>query len=156
GAAVWKAAEEKRWSRPLLDAALALAPNKKGNPEEVCKNPVAYLIEYKDGCRGTVLMLNGYQRDWVSAVRLKGKTEPVAIRFMLQDGRPFGHFTLLAKGIDAMFQTGKPSWPVERTLLTTGILDAAMTSHFQKHERQETPHLAIAYAAGPAWKEPPT
>src|SRR5262249_4740866 len=92
--------------------------------------------------------------DWVFAGRLTGKAEPVATSFWLQDGRPFGHFTLLVQGIDAMFQTGKSSWPVERTLLTTGILDAAMTSRFEKNKRLETPQLAIAYQPGPAWKQP--
>ncbi len=153
-AAVWKAAEEKRWSRPLLDAAVALSPNQKGKPED-SKNPAAFLIEYRDGRRGTVLMLNGFQRDWGFAARLAGQSEPVAMRYLMQHDKPFGHFTLLVQGIEAMFQSGKPTWPVERTLLTTGILDAAMTSRFRQHERLETPHLAIAYPAGPAWKEPP-
>jgi hypothetical protein len=156
GDAVWKAAEDRRWSRALLDTALAVAPNtaKKGKPEDKCKKPSAFLIEYKDGRRGTVLMLNGYNVDWVVALRLTGKAEPVATSFWLQDGRPFGHFTMLVQGIDAMIQSGKPSWPVERTLLTTGILDAAMTSKFEKNKRLETPHLAIAYPPGPAWKLP--
>jgi hypothetical protein len=59
------------------------------------------------------------------------------------------------QGIDEMFTSGKPSWPVERTLLTTGILDAALTSRFEQQKRLETPQLAITYPAGPAWKEPP-
>ena len=45
-----------------------------------------------------------------------------------------------------MFVTGKPQYPVERTLLTTGVLDAVMHSRHQGHTRLETPHLAaIAY-----------
>ncbi len=156
GPAVWKAAEDKRWSRPLLDAALAVAnPVKKGKLEELCKNPAAFLVEYRDGRRGSVLMLNGYNRDWIAAFRLADRAKPVVIDFWLQDGRPFGHFTLLARGIEAMFQTGKATWPVERTLLTTGILDAAMTSRFEKQQRLATPHLALTYSAGPAWKAPP-
>jgi hypothetical protein len=156
GDAVWKSAEDKRWSRRLLDAALAAGTErtKKGPPEKNCKNPAVYLLEYKDGRRAAVVMLSGHTGDFLAAVQPAGKREPLATTFWLQNGRPYGHFTLLAQGIDRMFATGKPSWPVERTLLTSGILDAVMTSRFEKHQRLETPQLVLSYAPGPAWTQP--
>jgi hypothetical protein len=46
-----------------------------------------------------------------------------------------------------MFLTDKPSYPVERTVLTTGVLDAGMRSRFQGGTRIETPDLLFSYAA---------
>ena len=40
-----------------------------------------------------------------------------------------------------MFRTGRPSYPVERTYLVTGMLAALMDSHAQGGKRIETPHL---------------
>jgi hypothetical protein len=49
------------------------------------------------------------------------------------------------KAIDSMIRTGHTPYPVERTLLTTGILDAVMTNKAEKNKRIETPHLEIKY-----------
>jgi len=49
--------------------------------------------------------------------------------------------------IEEFFITGRPTHPVERTLLTTGILAAAFASKQQKYVVVETPELAISYAA---------
>jgi hypothetical protein len=43
-----------------------------------------------------------------------------------------------------MFRTGHPSYPIERTLLTTGMLHAAMRSLAERRPI-ETPHLDIRY-----------
>ena len=56
------------------------------------------------------------------------------------------HFSYLSLNIEEMFITSIPQYPVERTLLTTGILDAIMHSRALGNIRLETPHLAeLAY-----------
>ena len=44
-----------------------------------------------------------------------------------------------------MFLSGEPQYPVERTLLVSGALDALMDSRHRGHIRLETPHLDVAY-----------
>jgi len=75
--------------------------------------------------------------------------------FFTQEARPFMHFAFLVEGIDEMMQTGKATWPVERTLLTSGILDALLISKTDNSRRLPTPHLAIAYRSPWNWKQPP-
>jgi hypothetical protein len=144
GEAVWKAGDEGRWSRELAEAACGVIQDRPdGRMEEHCAQPSAFLIDYTDGFRAAVLMLNGYVHDFSFAGRTGGQVE--ATEFYLQNGWPFGHFSYLSLNIEEMFLTGKPQYPVERTLLTTGILDAVMESRYRGHIRVETPHLAIRY-----------
>ena len=54
-------------------------------------------------------------------------------------------FTPQVNNVEKMFLTAKATYPVERTLLTTGLTAAGVESLFQGETRQETPHLKIAY-----------
>lgn len=57
---------------------------------------------------------------------------------------------------ERMFLTGKAPYPIERTLLTSGILAAAMHSRGTGGQRLATPHLAVKYQAPQEsffWKE---
>ena len=150
GEAVWTAAAAGLWSRSLLDAVLACVEKKKtGLPEKRVANPQIALIEYVDGLRASMIMLNGFSSAFGFAGRIHDQSQPVAAHFYLQEPG-FGHFSYLTHNLETMYITGKETYPPERTLLTTGILDSVMTSRFENHRRIETPWLAeVKYQVGP-------
>ena len=144
GEAVWQAARDGLWSRDLAEAACAAIEDKpSGSMEEHCPNPALFLVEYRDGLRGAVLMLNGYVTDMAYAARIDDDIR--ATEFYLQSGSPHAHFSYLSLNIEEMFVTGRPTYTVARTLLTTGILEAALDSRYRGHVRLETPHLDVSY-----------
>lgn len=57
----------------------------------------------------------------------------------------FGFFSYLDLNIEQMVRTGQPVWPIERTLLATGIFDALGRSLADDGKVLETPHLNIHY-----------
>ncbi|HEX7901494.1 MAG TPA: hypothetical protein VF950_27290, partial [Planctomycetota bacterium] len=52
-------------------------------------------------------------------------------------------------------KSGRPSWPAERTLLTSGALDRLHVSRSKGGARLETPELAFAYGVDWTWTPPP-
>lgn len=54
-------------------------------------------------------------------------------------------FSPLVNNMEKMYLSGKPTLPLERTLLTTGLTAAGVESLYRKGERFDTPHLAISY-----------
>jgi hypothetical protein len=145
---MWRAGDEGRWSRPLVEAACNTIKDKEpGRMEDHCTEPAVFLIEYRDGLRAAILMLSGYIRELAYAAKLDNRI--AATNFYVPsygdgDG-PFAHFSYLGLNIEEMFITGKASYPVQRTLLTGGILEAAMISRYRGHQRLETPWLDVSY-----------
>lgn len=149
GKQIWEAEQAGKWNREMLKAALAVIPNvAKGKWEEILKDDSAfYFLEHQDGLKSTVAMVNRLGRHYAVAVKLKGEDQPRATWIKLELDPPFGHFAYLLKAIEHMIHTGQPAYPVERTLLTTGILDTVMHSLAAGGKRIETPQLAIDYEA---------
>jgi len=160
GDEVWKAGEEGRWSKDLLISALSRSDTLLGSddaeakPEDlvtsgqlpkIVANPTAYFIEYRDGLKATLLMLDGALKDFNFAARLKGVPSIQATQFLLTPIPNVTYSACLVHGIEQMFQTGVAPYPIERTLLTSGILESCLTSRVQNHGRLETPHLGVTY-----------
>lgn len=157
GEAAWKACDAGRLD-PVVFAAATRAREAKnrfrGEFREALK-PAAFFIEYRDGLRAVLLHdLGAANSEWVVAWSETGRDEPHATSFWTQEERPLGHFSFLVQGIEKMVHTGLPTWPPERTLLTTGILAAIFESRKQGR-RMETPQLAIGYQPTFQWTDPP-
>src|SRR5690606_13394535 len=118
---------------------------KTGSMRELVKDPHAVIVNYKDGTKGAIVMLTGYvNQSWAYAANANGQT--VATEFVLDHSMSYSHFSYLTLNIQKFFVTGTPQGPVERTLLTSGIMDMGIRS-LADGETKETPFLAIKYTA---------
>jgi len=148
GDAVWRAGEEGVYSLELAEVACrAIEERPEGSMREHCENPALFAVEYSDGTKGAVLMLNGYIKSLSYAARVAGEVQ--ACEFVLQGhgggDAAYAHFSYLSLNCEEMFLTGEPQYPVERTLLASGVLEAALDSRHRGHVRVETPWLDVHY-----------
>ena len=144
GDAVWTAGHNDVWSRELAEAAVdRVQPKAAGRMEDNCTNPAAFLLDYSDGLRATVLLLPGHLRGFGYAARANEAIVSTGLNPGADRHQPFSYLGL---NVQEMFLTGEPQYPVERTLLVTGALEALMESRHSDHARIETPHLNISYS----------
>jgi hypothetical protein len=158
GDAVWRALDGRTIDPELFQAALARAPgyeNGRALDRTAVRQPKLLIVHHNDGLRVALLELNGAVAAWTAAWRDGEGRSIVSTHFWTQEGRPAGHFGLMVEGIQRMFFSGTPTWPVERTLLTSGTLDALLLSHTRGGPLIETPELRVEYQPTWRWKEPP-
>ncbi|HLQ46456.1 MAG TPA: hypothetical protein VK137_17060, partial [Planctomycetaceae bacterium] len=146
GAAVWNAGDEGRWSWSLLEHALSRCPSRNyGKVREQVKNALCVLIEYADDTKGAVFNLIEATSDFAFAGKIRDKAEPVSTCFYLPAPPGARFFDPLTFNIEKFFATGKPTYPVERTLLTSTICDHAMHSFKNGSQVITDPSLSIRY-----------
>ena len=156
---VWEAASRGAWSHDLLSAALSRSDTPLGLTvqdgrtqdlaapgvlQSLVKNPSAYVIEYKDGLHATMLMLNGALRDFNFAARVQG-SGVISTQFFLSPEPNVTYSACLVSKIEQMFTTGRAPYPIQRTLLTSGVLEACLTSKLNGNQRMATPQLSVSY-----------
>jgi len=159
GDEVWKAGARGVWSKELLRSALSRSDTPlglslqdgrtqdltdKGVLASLVPHPAAYVIEYQDGVRATMLMLDGAIRDFNFAAQVSGHGI-LSTQFLLTPVPNVTYSACLVAKIEEMFLTGRAPYPIERTLLTSGMLESCLDSKQQNSRRLETPHLAVAY-----------
>ena len=146
GYQVWESAKRGLWSQDLGNHAISALLEGPGNldPSQI-DNPHVFLIEYSDGLRGSVLMLgdSGLISSFAYAGRLDDKVNSFEYTLGSHSNTPV--FGYLGLNIEDFFLTSSPPSPLERTYLTTGILEAAMLSNNRSGEIVETPYLDISY-----------
>jgi hypothetical protein len=160
GAEVWRAGDRGDWSWDLLHAALARAQNVNlGDPRDNVGSiampampatpPLAIQVEFADGVRGTVLLLNGHLQDFVGAARTADDVVH-ACRFDVGSAPGMSHFNEHAAAIDEfliggnrlpLFQLAHSALWLGRTLMTTDILERAMQSHSLRGRPIHAPNL---------------
>ncbi|MCB1022401.1 MAG: hypothetical protein H6509_15520 [Bryobacterales bacterium] len=161
GDAVWKAGEAGRWSKELLTSAISRSDTPMGvgdtasRPHDMVgsgeiyklvEKPAAYFIERNDGLHTTLLMLNGAVKDYTFACKVKGMRSPQSLQFFLTPTPNVTYSACLIHGIEEMFATGKAPYPVERTLIVSGALEACLKSR-KAGKPLETPYLDVKYKA---------
>ena len=163
GDEVWKAGEQGRYSKELLGSALTRSDTplglslEDGRPQDLLATPgilaklvakpAAYFIEYRDGLKATLLMLNGAVKDFNFAARVQGVKDPLSTQFFLTPEPNVTYSACLMSKVEEMYESGVAPYPVDRTLLVSGLLESCLTSKVQGHVRLETPHLSVAYKA---------
>ncbi|MBM3457537.1 MAG: hypothetical protein FJX77_03235 [Armatimonadetes bacterium] len=171
GDALWRAAEAGLWSESLAEAARAadLGPDRPPIRKAVdaagqggsVPAPWGILVQYRDGRRGASLRFQRTDIRWSFACRIRGAAEPLATRFYVGPWDNRNLFKALSHAIQDHFRERRAPYPIERTLLTTGILEAAVTSRHEGGSWVETPHLALPYRSrdfrklreqGKSWK----
>lgn len=145
GDEVWRARDRGDWPGDLADTAIALCEHKSTDDPTECDKPAVFLVRYADGLKGTILHLNKTVQEFAYAARHRdGHID--AVEFYLQNEGPFAHFGYLCQNVEQFLKTGIAPYPPERTLLTTGIIDAVMNSRYEDHRVIDTSaQLRIRY-----------
>lgn len=172
GDAMWEhlARPERETTARLMESALRRShtlPVEEGYVTEpvsvdwarrVLPDTLAYFIEHRDGFRTTMFLAN--LRDFNYAGLRSDNGEIISCQMYLpmpgHSATTADFFHPLVRHIETMVLEGRAPYPVERTLLTSGMTLAAVDSIHRGHLRVDTPEMEVAYASPPEslyWRE---
>ncbi|MFP6621506.1 MAG: hypothetical protein VB877_19330 [Pirellulaceae bacterium] len=164
GDSVWQAMKSGSWEKggwdPELFHACLCRSQTLAQPESFShryptqeqmqawvKDPIAFRFEYRDGLKATMLLMNGLVGDFTFAARLQGQEQPLSTLFYLPPNPNVVYSAALMAKVEETFVTGKAAYPVERTLLTSGLVEAGMKSLAAGQKQLDTSHLQVRYQA---------
>ena len=163
GAGMWEqlAAADRQLTRKLLVAALTRSHNlpvETGYPSDrvtfewarqALPETLAYFIEHRDGFRTTLFL--AAIRDFNYAGLRTDNGEIVSCQMYLpmpgQSATTADFFSPLVRHIETLVLDGRAPYPVERTLLTSGMVIGGVESLFRGQARVETPEMEVRYEA---------
>ena len=158
GAEMWEHAAKRDATKRLLVAALTRSHNlpvKDGYPtaavtfdwaRQVFPEGWAYFIEHRDGFRTTLFMLAIRDMNYAGLNSQTG--EIISCQMYLpmpgHGSTTADFFNPQIHHIEQMILTNRAPYPVERTLLTSGMLMAGVES-FHRRQPVDTPEMAVRY-----------
>jgi hypothetical protein len=107
--------------------------------------PEAFLIRYGDGLQASILNLNSKSRDYLLAARLQGERTLQSTCFYI-GLYTHSHWGFLVRAFEDLVLTRRNPIPIERTLMSTGIMLAGLESRKKGGPWVDTPHLHISYS----------
>ena len=162
GAKVWETVAEREDTRRLFFAAMARSFTCKGSERYPCalpdlewlkknhRNPLAYFYEHLDGFRTSVFMLDGLVSDFnYAGLERGGRIHSCQMYLPMPPAFSTlaDFFSPLVNHIEQMILDRAAPYPVERTLLTSGMTLFAIESMYGGGIVLPTPELKVAYSA---------
>ncbi len=163
GSKAWEllAASDRDNTRRLVVAALTRShtlPVKEGYVEDsisiewaqrMFPNPVVYFIEHRGGFRTTTMLTN--IQDFNYAGLRSDTGEIISCQMYLpmpnHSATTADFFNPLVRHIETMVLENRAPYPVERTLLTSGMTLAAVASLYRGQTPVKTPEMKVVYEA---------
>ncbi len=161
GDQMWDRAAQRETTKRLLVSALSRShtlPVNEGYQTEavsfewarrVFPDGYAYFIEHRDGFRASLFMLGTRDFNYAGLHADSGQITSCQMFLPMPSNvaTTADFFNPLVHHIEDMVLQNKAPYPVERTLLTSGILIAAVTSLHREGALIETPELDMRYEA---------
>ncbi len=162
GPAMWEKLAGRNATRRLFVAALSRSHNlpvEGGYPTDrvtfdwarkVFPEAVGYFIEHRDGFRTSTFLVG--IRDFNYAGLRADNGETISCQMYLpmpgHGASTADFFHPLVRHIEDFILTGRPPYPIDRTLLCSGMTAAAVES-LHRGAMVDTPEMAVRYEVGP-------
>ena len=118
---------------------------------ETMPNTTGYLVEHNDGLR-TTMLLTGIRDFNYAGMLADGSIVSCQMYLPMptHGSTTADFFNPLTRHIETTVLEGQTPYPIERTLLTSGMVIAGVESLYQGERKLATPHLSVKYRANEA------